>query len=33
MQEMIVKDVDLMGSTVMAAMDSGGTIWVGVKWM
>jgi len=33
MQEMIVKDVDLMGNTVMAAMDSGGTIWVGVKWM
>lgn len=33
MQEMIVKDVDLMGSTVMAAKDSNGIIWVGIKWM
>ncbi len=33
MQEMIVKNVDLMGNTVMAAQDSDGIIWVGVKWM
>ena len=33
MNDMIVKSVDLMGDTVMAAQDSDGTIWVGVKWM
>lgn len=33
MDEMIVKSVDLMGDTVMAAQDSDGTIWVGIKWM
>jgi len=33
MNELTVKSVDLMGDTVMAAQDSDGTIWVGVKWM
>lgn len=33
MNDMIVKSVDLMGDTVMAAQDSDGTIWVGVRWM
>lgn len=33
MNDMIVKDVDLMGNSVMAAMDNEGTIWGGVKWM
>lgn len=33
MNDMIVKSVDLMGDTVMAAQDSEGTIWVGIKWM
>lgn len=33
MQEMMVKNVDLMGNTVMAAQDSDGIIWVGVRWM
>lgn len=33
MDEMIVKSVDVMGDTVMAAQDSDGTIWVGIKWM
>lgn len=33
MQKMIVKNVDLMGNTVMAAQDSEGIIWVGVRWI
>lgn len=33
MNDMIVKSVDVMGDTVMAAQDSDGTIWVGIKWM
>lgn len=33
MNDMIVKDVDLMGNTVMAAQDSDGIIWVGVRWI
>lgn len=33
MNDMIVKSVDLMGDAVMAAQDSEGVIWVGVKWM
>lgn len=33
MNDMIVKSVDLMGDAVMAAQDSDGTIWVGIKWM
>lgn len=33
MNDMIVKNVDVMGDTVMAAQDSDGTIWVGIKWM
>ncbi len=31
--EMIVKNVDVMGDTIMAAQDSAGVIWVGIKWM
>lgn len=31
--EMIVKNVDVMGDTIMAAQDSEGVIWVGIKWM
>lgn len=33
MNDMIVKSVDLMGDTVMAARDSDGIIWVGIRWM
>lgn len=33
MNDMIVKSVDLMGDTVMAAQDSDGVIWVGIKWI
>lgn len=33
MNDMIVKSVDLMGDAVMAAQDSKGTIWVGIKWL
>lgn len=30
---MIVKNVDVMGDSVMAAKDEDGTIWVGIRWM
>lgn len=33
MNNLIVKSVDLMGDTVMAAQDNEGTIWVAVRWM
>lgn len=33
MNDMIVKSVDLMGDTVMAAQDKEGVIWVGIKWI
>lgn len=33
MNDMIVKSVDLMGDTVIAAQDSEGIIWVGIKWL
>lgn len=33
MNDMIVKSVDLMGDTVMAAKDKEGVIWVGVRWI
>ena len=33
MNDMIVKSVDLMGDTVMAAQDKDGVIWVGIRWM
>lgn len=33
MNEMIVKNVDLMGDTIMAAQDHEGVIWVGVRWI
>lgn len=33
MNDMIVKSVDLMGDTVMAAQDGEGIIWVGIRWM
>lgn len=30
---MIVKNVDVFGDSVMAAKESNGTIWVGIRWM
>lgn len=33
MDNMIVKNVDVMGDTIMAAKDKDGIIWVGIKWM
>ena len=32
-EKMVVKNVDLMGDSIMAAKDNDGTIWVGIKWM
>lgn len=32
MNDMIVKSVDLMGDTVMAAQDKEGSIWAGIRW-
>lgn len=32
MNDMIVKSVDLMGDTIMAAQDSEGSIWAGIRW-
>ena len=33
MSDMIVKNVDLMGDTIIAAQDKQGSIWVGVRWI
>lgn len=33
MENLIVKNVDVLGDSVMAAKDADGTIWVGVRWM
>lgn len=33
MSDLMVKPVDVLGDTVMAAKDSEGTIWVGIKWI
>jgi len=33
MDEMIVKDVDVMGDLITAAKDPDGNIWVGVRWV
>ena len=33
MNDLIVKSVDVMGDSVVAAQDKDGVIWVGVKWM
>lgn len=33
MSDLMVKPVDVLGDTVMAAKDSDGTIWVGIKWI
>lgn len=33
MNDMIVKNVDVFGDSVMAAKESNGTIWVGIRWM
>lgn len=33
MGNLIVKPVDVLGDTVMAAKDNDGIVWVGVKWM
>lgn len=33
MSDLMVKPVDVLGDTIMAAKDGEGTIWVGVRWM
>lgn len=33
MKDLVVKNVDLFGDTVMAAQDAEGNIWVGVRWI
>lgn len=33
MSDLMVKPVDVLGDTIMAAQDGEGTIWVGVRWM
>jgi uncharacterized protein YoxC len=33
MQEMIVKNVDVMGDFITAAKDHDGNVWVGVRWV
>lgn len=33
MNDMIVKNVDVMGDSIMAAQDKDGVVWVGVKWV
>ena len=33
MNDLIVKNVNVLGSGVMAAQDDNGTIWVGVRWL
>lgn len=33
MSDLIVKNVDLFGDTVVAAQDKDGVIWVGVRWI
>lgn len=33
MSDLVVKNVDLFGDTVMAAQDKAGNIWVGVRWI
>ena len=33
MNDLIVKNVDLFGDTVVAAQDKEGVIWAGVKWI
>lgn len=33
MSNLMVKPVDVLGDTIMAAQDSEGIIWVGVRWM
>lgn len=33
MNDLIVKSVDVLGDSIMAAKDKNGVIWVGVRWM
>ena len=33
MQDLIVKNVDVMGDSIKAAKDAAGNIWVGVRWV
>ena len=33
MQDLIVKNVDVMGDSIKAAKDTAGNIWVGVRWV
>lgn len=33
MNDLIVKSVDVMGDSIMAAKDKDGVIWVGIRWM
>ena len=32
MRNLIVKNVDVFGDTIVAAQDAEGNIWAGVKW-
>lgn len=32
MNDLIIKNVDLFGDTIVAAQDAEGNIWAGVKW-
>ena len=33
MEDLIVKNVDVMGDSIKAAKDADGNIWVGVRWV
>lgn len=33
MNDLIVKNVDVLGDSIMAAKDTDGVVWVGVRWM
>ena len=33
MEDLIVKNVDVMGDSIKAAKDAAGNIWVGVRWV
>lgn len=33
MDNLVIKNVDVMGDTIMAAKDSNGDVWVGIRWI
>ena len=33
MENLVVKNVDVLGSQIMAAKDADGNIWVGIRWI